>query len=334
MKKIFQSAIVITGLLMMGACNDGPKKPASDSDVQKTGAVEVVVPNFNADSCYTYIEKQLSFGPRVPNTEAHKATAAWLTATLKRFTPNVVVQSARLKAFDGTTLDAQNIIASFNPDKRGRILLCAHWDSRPFADHDPDPANRQKPVPAANDGGSGVAVLLEIARQMQQHSPEMGVDIVLFDAEDYGEPQELQGTTEDSWALGSQYWSKNPHVPGYTARFGILLDMVGAANPAFTMEGSSMYYAPDIMRKVWNVADRLGFDAYFLNRKSGPITDDHVYVNENLRIPTIDIIDYDPDRPKGFFDQWHTVDDNISHISKETLKAVGQTVITVVYETK
>lgn len=319
---------------MMSACNEASKKPVDEGKVNKSDKSEVMIPDFNADSSYYYIEKQLSFGPRVPNTEAHKAAAAWLTTTLRRFTPHVVVQSARLKAFDGTILDAQNIIASFNPDERGRILLCAHWDSRPFADHDPDPANRQKPVPAANDGGSGVAVLLEIARQMHMHSPEMGVDIVLFDAEDYGEPQEMQGTTEDSWALGSQYWSKNPHIPGYTARFGILLDMVGAANPAFTMEGTSMYYAPQIVRKVWNVVERLGYDAYFLNRKSGPITDDHVYVNEYLRIPTIDIIDYDPDRAKGFFDQWHTVDDDLSHISKETLKAVGQTVITVVYETR
>lgn len=334
MKKTIQSAILAAGLLMMGACNDTPKKPADTDDQQTKTGSSVMVPDFNADTCYTYIEKQLSFGPRVPNTEAHKATAAWLTATLKRFTPHVVVQPARLRAFDGTILNAQNIIASFNPDKHSRILLCAHWDSRPFADHDPDPANHQKPVPAANDGGSGVAVLLEMARQMQQSNPEIGVDIVLFDAEDYGEPQALQGTTEDSWALGSQYWSKNPHVPGYTARFGILLDMVGAANATFTMEGSSMYYAPNIMRKVWNVAARLGYDTYFLNRKSGPITDDHVYVNENLRIPTIDIIDYDPDREKGFFDQWHTIDDTLEHISKETLKAVGQTVITVVYETR
>lgn len=334
MRRNLSIVLIFSSLIMFSACNESTKKDGSTAGTASDESKTVNVPDFNADTCYTYIEHQLSFGPRVPNTEAHKAAAQWLTSTLKRFTPNVIVQSARLRAFDGTPLDAKNIIASFNPDNRARILLCAHWDSRPFADHDPDPANHRKPVPAANDGGSGVAVLLEIARQMHQANPEIGVDIVLFDAEDYGEPQELQGTTEDSWALGSQYWSKNPHVPGYTARFGILLDMVGAANAAFTMEGSSMYYAPQIMRKVWNVADRLGYDNFFLNRKSGPITDDHVYVNENLRIPTIDIIDYDPDREKGFFDQWHTVSDDMSHISKTTLKAVGQTVITVVYETK
>jgi hypothetical protein len=199
------------------------------------------VPGFNADSAYFYIEKQVAFGPRVPNTAAHKACAVWLENTLKRFTAEVVVQQTRLKASDGTLLDSRNIIASFNPEDKSRVLLCAHWDSRPWADHDPDPANRRKPVPAANDGGSGVGVLLEIARQMSQHNPGLGVDIVLFDAEDYGDHEESASSTQDSWGLGSQYWSRNPHVPGYSARFGILLDMVGANGATFTMEGTSMY---------------------------------------------------------------------------------------------
>lgn len=332
MKKILLPFSLLL-FVMLTACNNGGNRASSSNEgASGSASKSVMVPEFDADSSYQYIRQQLSFGPRVPNTEAHRAAASWLAATLKRFTPHVVVQQAHVKAYDGTLLDARNIIATFNPEQRSRVLLCAHWDSRPFADHDPNPANREKPVPGANDGGSGVAVLLEIARQMHMHQPKIGVDIVLFDAEDYGEPQHMQGTVNDSWALGSQYWAKNPHVPGYSARFGILLDMVGAANPAFTMEGSSMYYAPGIMRKVWKVAERLGYNNYFLNRKSGPITDDHVYVNEYLNIPTIDIIDYDPDRPKGFFDQWHTVEDDLTHISRETLKAVGQTVMTVVYE--
>jgi Zn-dependent M28 family amino/carboxypeptidase len=317
---------------VMSACGETKKNKPDTKVTEKKESI--FVPDFNADSAYAYVEKQVSFGPRVPNTEAHKQCATWLTQTLNRFTQTVIVQNAKLKTSDGKTLDAIYIIASFNPENKSRILLCAHWDSRPWADHDPDPANRRKPIPGANDGGSGVGVLLEMARQFSLHNPGHGVDIVLFDAEDYGEHQEEQGNSEDSWALGSQYWARNPHVTNYSARFGILLDMVGAENPSFTMEGTSMYYAPGIMRKVWSVAQSLGYQNYFLSRKTGPITDDHLYVNEILRIPTIDIIDYDPDRENGFFEHWHTVKDDMSNIRRETLRAVGHTVLTVVYTTK
>lgn len=330
------TSVLIAGffLITFTECGERSKKATKTEDQNVKDAAAIFVPEFNADSAYSYIERQMKFGPRVPNTPAHKACAKWLESSFKRFTPDVVVQNAKLRAFDGTILEASNIIARFNPENQSRILLCAHWDSRPWADHDPDPANRRKPVPAANDGGSGVGVLLEIARQMNLHNPGIGVDIVLFDAEDYGEPQEMQGANENSWGLGSQYWSKNPHVSGYNARFGILLDMVGAEEASFTMEGTSMYYAPDIMRKVWDVAHRLGYDSYFSTKKTGSLTDDHLYVNEILRIPTIDIIDYDHDREKGFFKYWHTVNDDMSNISKETLRAVGHTVLTVVYESK
>jgi len=329
---ILQIAIVIFTLLLSGCRNN--TKPVTSDEQNAVEGKKIFVPEFNADSAYSYIERQLAFGPRVPNTAAHRACAGWLEASFRRFTPNVVIQQAKLRAFDGTMLDSRNIIASFNPENTSRVLLCAHWDSRPWADHDPDPANRKKPVPAANDGGSGVGVLLEIARQMSIHDPGLGVDIVLFDSEDYGEPQELQGTNEDSWGLGSQYWSKNPHVPGYMARFGILLDMVGAAGATFTMEGTSMYFAPDIMRRVWDIAHRLGYENYFSTKKTGAITDDHLYVNQILGVPTIDIIDYDQEREKGFFKYWHTINDDMKNISKETLKAAGQTVLTVVYESR
>ena len=328
---ITMPVLLLMVLISFTSCNNRPsgEKPAETGKQTKP---EVFVPGFNADSAYFYIEKQVAFGPRVPNTAAHKACAVWLENPLKRFTAEVVVQQTRLKASDGTLLDSRNIIASFNPEDKSRVLLCAHWDSRPWADHDPDPANRRKPVPAANDGGSGGGVLLEIARQMSQHNPGLGVDIVLFDAEDYGDHEESASSTQDSWGLGSQYWSRNPHVPGYSARFGILLDMVGANGATFTMEGTSMYYAPEIMRRVWDVAHRLGYEEFFLKRQTGGLTDDHLYVNEITGIPTIDIIDYNPDREKGFFDYWHTVKDDMSNISKTTLHAVGHTVLTVVYE--
>lgn len=317
-------------MLVASSCNtnNGSKTVTTEQPVQK----QVTVPAFNADSAYYYIEKQLSFGPRVPNTKAHKMCGDWIVSTLKRFNATVIEQKTKLKAYDGTMLDARNIIGSFNPESPSRVLLCSHWDSRPWADHDPDPANRNKPVPAANDGASGVGVLLEIARQMSIANPGLGVDIVLFDAEDYGEKQEEQGAYNNAWALGSQYWAQNPHVPNYSARFGILLDMVGAKDAAFGKEQFSREYAPNIVRKVWETAERIGYNNLFVNRNVGPITDDHLYVNEMIRIPTIDIIDYQDDRDKGFFDYWHTTGDDLDKISKETLKGVGQTVITVVYE--
>lgn len=322
--------LFIALVVSMTACNTNTKSEQKKQD--KPAVKQVNVPVFNADSAYMFIEKQLSFGPRVPNTKAHRECGDWMVSTLKRFNATVVEQRTKLRAFDGTMLDARNIIGSYNTDSPSRVLLCAHWDSRPWADHDPDVANRKKPVPAANDGASGVAVLLEIARQMSTSNPGLGVDIIFFDAEDYGETQELQGAYENAWALGSQHWAANPHVPGYSARFGILLDMVGAKDAVFTQEQISRYYAPNILKNVWSTAERLGYGHFFVNKNSGPITDDHTYVNEITRIPTIDIIDYQDDREKGFFDYWHTIEDDLDKISKETLKGVGQTVITVVYE--
>ncbi len=322
----FAAAILIS----LSGCNNNVK--TNNKQTEKAPVKNIAVPQFNADSAYLFIQKQLAFGPRVPNTKAHKECGNWLVSILAKYNFTVTQQKTGLRAFDGTMLDSRNIIGSLNPDSRSRILLCSHWDSRPWADHDPDPANQKKPVPAANDGASGVAVLLEAARLMSISNPGIGVDIVLFDAEDYGEPQDYQGSYQDAWALGSQYWSRNPHTPGYTARFGILLDMVGAKGAVFAQEAYSRYYAPNIVRKVWETAERIGYGNYFIKNNVGQVIDDHLYVNENLRVPTVDIIDYSDEREKGFFDYWHTTGDDIDKISKETLKAVGQTVITVVYE--
>ncbi|MGE5382825.1 MAG: M28 family peptidase [Omnitrophica WOR_2 bacterium] len=330
---IFSSTLLITMVLSITSCK--PNVKSNETDNQKIDVKEEInVPVFNADTAYNFIAKQLSFGPRVPNTKAHRACGDWIVSTLKRYNAEVTEQKTKLRAFDGTMLDSRNIIGSYNKESKSRVLLCSHWDSRPWADHDPDPANRKKPVPAANDGASGVGVLLEIARLMSINNPGLGVDIIFFDAEDYGEPQELQGAYDNAWALGSQYWAANPHIPGYSARFGILLDMVGGEGAQFSKEERSRYYAPDIVKNVWQTAERIGYSNLFLSTNSGPITDDHVYVNELLRIPTIDIIDYQDDREKGFYEFWHTTKDDLSHISKETLKGVGQTVLTVTYEAK
>ena len=205
----------------------------------------------------------------------------WLEKTFKKYTPQVVVQPFTAKAYDGTKLNCKNIIASFNPKNTTRVLLCSHWDSRPYADNDPDSSMHRTPIDGANDGASGVGILLEIARQLKISPAAIGVDILI------ARWRGLWCTTEcriytgsDDWALGSQYWSRYPHVPAYTARYGILLDMVGAENAVFTMEGTSMYYAPDVAQKVWNIGSSIGYSDYFSTERTNGITDDHVYINQ------------------------------------------------------
>ena len=332
--KQFKIIIILTvPVFLLFSCSQ-PVKQETTAQGQPDGP-RVEVPDFHADSALEFVRKQIAFGPRVPNTEAHAKCAAWLTSELKRFTPEVIVQKGQVYAYDKTKLNFSNIIAVFNPEAKGRILLCAHWDSRPYADHDPDPANRRKAVEGANDGASGVGVLMEIARQLSLKSPETGVDIVLFDVEDYGPHQETTAEhSNEQWGLGSQYWSKNPHKPGYSAKFGILLDMVGAANATFLMEGISMEYASDIVNKVWSTAVRIGYSSYFKFENGGYITDDHFFVNKIAGIPTIDIIHQDKNTSSGFYPYWHTAEDTFDKIDKFTLKAVGQTVLTVVFENR
>jgi len=322
-------SLLALALLVLTSCSSSPK----EKSVKKNSipVKEVQVPTFNADSAYQYVAEQVAFGPRVPNTEEHRKAALYLEQTLKRFTPDVLVQSFQQRAYDGTVLNGKNIIAQFNKGQKKRVLLAAHWDSRPFADHDPDEANHHTPIDGANDGASGVGVLLEIARQMSIQAPDIGVDIVLFDLEDYGMPAFAGDGSNESWALGSQYWANNPMPIDYTANFGILLDMVGAENVSFRMEYYSMRYAPHIVKKVWKQAAALGFDSIFLFEEGGYVMDDHIPVNEVLKIPMIDIIHYDDSRDSSFFPHWHTVNDNLDNIDKESLRIVGETVTHVVY---
>lgn len=291
----------------------------------------IKAPEFSADSAYYFVEKQVGFGPRVPNTPEHQATAEWLIEKLGSFVDTMYIQQADLKAFDGTILKSTNIIGSFNDDAPKRILLAAHWDTRPFADQDDERID--EPILGANDGASGVGVLLEIARILSESRVDIGVDIIFFDSEDYGQPSfsELP-YVPDSYCLGSQYWATNPHKKNYTANFGILLDMVGAENAVFTHEGVSVYYAKNYLNRVWNIAKVLGFSDYFSFQETPPITDDHLYVNKILGIPMIDIIQYEKTSKSGFGHYWHTHNDDMSIISKNTLKAVGQTVVQVVYQ--
>lgn len=323
----------IISLLFLIAISTGCKqKKAADSATTENTPLES--PAFNGDSAYAFTAAQVAFGPRVPGTKAHEACAKWMVEKLKSYSKNVVEQPFKARLYDGKTVNGKNIIASFNPESKVRIFLSAHWDSRPFADHDADEKNHKTPIDGANDGASGVGVLMEVARQLSLKNPTIGVDLVLFDVEDWGEPDGTESAKEDNWCLGSQHWARTPHVQGYKARFGILLDMVGAANAEFAKEGTSMYYAPDVMNKVWDIASKLGFSSYFVARNSNPITDDHIYVNKIASIPTIDIIQQDPSTPSGFNKHWHTIGDNMDNINKETLSAVGKVCLAVVYQEK
>lgn len=287
------------------------------------------VPDFSEDNAFSHIEKQLSFGPRVPNTPGQVKCADWLHEQLKSFTDTVYRQETTLLAGDNKTrLKCINLIGSINPSAKRRILLLAHWDTRPWADQDSKDIN--KPIPGADDGGSGTAVLLEIARTIKQsplHNPDIGIDILLADVEDYGRSE----WGENSYALGTQYWARNPHLPGYTAMHGILLDMVGGRNALFRQEGFSREYAPKVVQDVWAAAYRAGYSSFFLNEPGGYIQDDHVPVNRIIKIPTIDIINLPPGSNTGFVNHWHTHDDDIRNIDKATLKAVGQTLLHYLY---
>jgi len=326
------SYLTVTIMLFLAACNgkENPKEPVEEVK-EKPVHAKVIAPPVNADSAFLFVKQQVDFGPRIPGSKAHAECAAWLETKLRSYIPEVIMQKGIATTFDNRKYDVKNIIASYNPEQKQRILLCTHWDTRPFADRD-EGSNKNKALDGANDGGSGVGVLLEIARQLSISKPDIGVDIVLFDLEDYGQPDESSfAEMKDSWCLGSQYWSKNPHKQDYYARFGILLDMVGAKGAVFPREGYSMHFASALVDKVWNTASTLGYGSFFINSQTGPIVDDHLYVNQFANIPTIDIIHYNTMKT-DFFDHHHRTTDNMEQIDPKVLGMVGQTVLQVVFD--
>ena len=330
MKPISILPLAVLLLMAVVACSSNKRTVAEADD--KRPAVEIQVPQFQADSAYSYIQAQADFGPRVPNTKAHQACGNYLAAQLERFGATVYNQYADLVAYDNTILKARNIIGAYKPESRKRIMLCAHWDSRPYADYDPDPKKHHTPILGVNDGASGVGVLLEVARQLQQQAPTIGIDLIFFDAEDYGTPTFYRGSYKaDTWCLGSQYWGRVPHVANYNARYGILLDMVGGRGATFYQELFSKRTAGKQVKKIWEAAHRLGYGTFFPKHEGTEVTDDHVYVFQLRQIPCVDIINYDPKGESGFGDFWHTTGDTMEVIDTATLQAVGQTLLHVIY---
>lgn len=322
-------------LIAGAAFNFLPSNKAEVSETEEIEKVQPVGPDFNADSAYIYLQEQCDFGPRTMNSVAHDKCEKWIIQKFEQYGCKVTTQKATLNGYDGTPLRSTNIMASYNPEATTRIMFCAHWDCRPWADNDPDSTNWHKPIVAANDAASGVGVMIELARILKGSGLELGVDFICFDAEDYGTPQWFEGEDPgDTWALGAQYFANN--LPeGYAPRYGILLDMVGGVGAKFYREGMSMQYAPAIVKKVWNAARQVGYGSYFPKDDGGMITDDHIPVNQTANIPCIDVIPYYPDCAQSSFGPtWHTIADNMDNIDKNTLKAVGQTMVQVLFTEK
>ncbi len=287
---------------------------------------------FDADSAYAHIARQLDFGPRVPGTDAHTRCADYLTSAFAAYgADTILTHRSDVTTYDGRTLPARNILARFNTSAPRRILIAAHYDTRPWADEDPDPANRDKPIPGANDGASGVGVALELARQLGLQSASIGVDFLMVDAEDMG--PRADEDTSDGWCLGSAAWaSALPYQPVDRPAYGILLDMVGGDGAIFTREYFSERQAPGAVAKVWDTADREGVSR-FVNSVAGAVTDDHINISR-AGIPCIDIIECANSDTGSFPPYWHTIADDLSHISKATLSDVGRTLMRVIYTEK
>ena len=325
MYKYFIFAIVLSFLSACGFASHTEKSKQDNTIVR-------VVPTFNADSAYQYVKAQCDFGPRVPGSEAHLACLAYFVEQFNAFgADTVIVQEGEMTIYDGTKKPVRNVVALYGLGKSNRVMICAHWDSRPFADNDINPDNRRKPIIGANDGASGVGVILELARQLGLKDAAMGVDLIVFDLEDWGAPDWEQSKLADGgWALGSKYWASHPHIPGYQAQFAILLDMVGGRGAQFYREYFSEQYAGWVVDKVWNKAADLGLGHLFVNQRGGGVTDDHINVIR-AGIPCIDIIHFQADTESSFGDYWHTHNDDMRNIDPATLDAVGRVLMEIIY---
>ena len=323
--KYFLFAIVLSFLSACSFVSHSEKTKQDDAIVR-------VVPTFNPDSAYQYVKAQCDFGPRVPGTEAHTACLQYFVEQFSRFgADTVIVQEGESMIYDGTKMPIRNVVTSYGLGKPNRVMICAHWDSRPFADNDINSDNRRKAIIGANDGASGVGVMMELARQLGQKNAAIGVDLILFDLEDWGAPDWEQSKLSDGgWALGSKYWASRPHIPGYQAQFAILLDMVGAQGAQFYREYFSDQYASWVVDRVWNKAADLGLAHVFVNQRGGGVTDDHINVNR-AGIPCVDIIQFQTDTETGFGDYWHTHNDDMRNIDPLTLDAVGRVLMEIIY---
>jgi hypothetical protein len=289
-----------------------------DAGGSNGNAAIVNAPKFSADSAYAFLKKQVEFGPRVAGTPGHAQQLEWMTGLLRSWADTVELQPFTHDA-EGTRLDMTNVFARVRPTASDRVLLVAHWDTRPRADGESDPGRRTMPIPGANDGASGTAVLLELARVLSLQDPPIGVDLLFVDGEDYG-------PFGDDMYLGAKHFAANLPA-GYKPLYGIVVDMVGDENPVYQIEGNSESSAPEIVQRVWRLAEQLGHGGVFQNRSGITVEDDHVPLNR-AGIRTIDIIDFDYGPGNSY---WHTLEDDVDNTSPRGLGIVGDVLVALIY---
>ena len=312
--------LLLMGLLLGISCKSDP----ITQDAAVVPKKSVTIPAFNRDSAFAFVQQQVAFGPREMGSEAHEQCKEWIVDKLKAYGLEVEEQDFTAELFNGEHHPATNIIGRIGSGTRRKIVLAAHYDTRQMAEKDANPEKRDEPILGADDGASGVAVLLELARTLQANPIELDIDFVFFDAEDAGANG---GGRDETWCLGSQYWSLNLGS-STKAQYGILLDMVGSKGATFPREGFSRQYAPDVVEKVWSLAQSMGYGHYFVNDQVPGLTDDHRFVNTIAGLPMIDIINY----ARGNFGSYHhTHNDNLDIIDRRTLGVVGQVVLATLF---
>jgi glutaminyl-peptide cyclotransferase len=313
-------------LVLLASCKTNTEDKSTKGDIPSIDAKDL---KFDENLAYSFIEKQVSFGPRVPSTESHDACAKWILTELRGLADTAFIQEFDAVTYDGKKHRGKNILAKLNPSNPNRIQLAAHWDTRPVADQ--DVLNQNSPILGADDAGSGVGVILSLLKTLKAKKITIGVDIIFFDIEDYGQPQNSGLLPmEHSWCLGSQYWGKN-YKETNRPRWGILLDMVGSKGASFSKEEISMLYASNLVNRIWNIAANLGYESTFKESTMGTIEDDHMYMNTLAAIPTVDIINYRTEQNR-FGEHWHTHRDNLEVIDKKTLKVVGNVLEQLIIE--
>ena len=317
MKGLRLSGMLCVALSVSTACGAKGDRPAV--------AASRTSNEFNADSAMSYIRQQLAFGPRVPGTEPARKTGDWIVTRLRTTADVVFEQRWTHTLATGKTLPMRNILARFNPDAKDHILYVTHWDTRPVADSDPDPAKTKLPIPGANDGASGVALLLAVSDALKKAPPKTGVDLLFVDGEDWG-----TFTPDVDVLIGSSYFAQHLPSPGYKPLFGVLWDMIGDADLDIYQEVNSAQAAPEVVQMVWGLAKDMGYEKYFIPEARDPITDDHVpLIKAGLRVIDVIDIDYGPRDASGYVttSYHHTMQDTIDKVSAKSMKIVGDVAV-------
>lgn len=314
-------AIVLFGSMAVSRC-DAPRPlddelPPAPTSASAASPAAAEVPEFSAESAFAHLRRQVEFGPRYPGSPGHRRQLEWMLGWLAERADTVELQRFGHTTPEGRTLELSNVLARFRPSDRERLLLVAHWDTRPTADADPDPAARRQPILGANDGASGTAVLFELADVLSRHSAPVGVDLLFVDGEDFAPGQMYLGATHFAANL----------PPGYRPLYGIVVDMVADTDPLFPVEGNSWRYAPEVVDRVWSTAESLGLGARFPRRVGSEVMDDHIPLNR-AGIPTVNIIDFEYG-PRNRY--WHTLADTLENVAPDGLGLVGRVLTTLIY---